>query len=407
MAFPATLVWEYRTTGNNLNAGIFDPSLGGVDYSQQDAAQVAFTDLVIGATNTQLTSVATPFTDAMVGNGIAVASGTGFTVQLAYIISVAAGVATMDRPMGTAGSTGGVGKLGGGLALPTDAILETVVAGNIVWIKSGTYTLTSAIALAIDGTATLPVQVIGYNTTRGDDPTGSNRPLIAAGSNTWWFTGLYWNFNNVELTTTAQYGFNTATCTMRNCKSTHTGSTNAFAFRCNNGTNVYIDCEASSTNASGFNTGTYSCNFLYCYAHDCGAAGWDLVAFCSMSHCIADTCATGIKIGGYNCSLINNTIYNAVTAYGIDIIAAASQLTMINNIINTYYGTAISAGPTQVVVTGGYNNYYGCNTDRSNGFPALTGDNDIDPQFTDAANGNFTTGANVADTGRGITLGVG
>src|SRR5204862_226565 len=78
---PAALVWEVRTTGAGTNAGAFDPSVTspGTDYSQQDAAQITYTDLVIGGTTTQLTSAANPFTSAHVGNTINVTGGTGFT----------------------------------------------------------------------------------------------------------------------------------------------------------------------------------------------------------------------------------------------------------------------------------------------------------------------------------------
>src|SRR4051794_13294314 len=104
MALPSTGVWEIRVTGASTNGAMFDPSVtaAGTDYSQQDAAQVTYTDLVIGATTTQLTSAANPFTSAYVGNTINVTGGTGFTVGRYNIRSVAGSTATMDRAVGTA-----------------------------------------------------------------------------------------------------------------------------------------------------------------------------------------------------------------------------------------------------------------------------------------------------------------
>ena len=51
----------------------------GVDYSQQNSAQFSFTDLVIAATTTNVTSAGHPFGVNCVGNTINVTSGTGFT----------------------------------------------------------------------------------------------------------------------------------------------------------------------------------------------------------------------------------------------------------------------------------------------------------------------------------------
>ena len=83
MAFSANMIWEFRTTGSANNGGGFVEGATGTDYSQQDAAEIAFTDLVIdGADNTKITSAAHPFSVAHVGNVINVTGGTGFTVRV-------------------------------------------------------------------------------------------------------------------------------------------------------------------------------------------------------------------------------------------------------------------------------------------------------------------------------------
>ena len=116
MPLSASQVWEVRTTGSDSNGGGFKAAASGTDYSQQDAAQVTYSDLVIGTTTTQLTSAANPFTSAHVGNIVYVSGGTGFTTGRYEVTAVSAGVATMDRSVGTASSTGGIGKLGGAIA---------------------------------------------------------------------------------------------------------------------------------------------------------------------------------------------------------------------------------------------------------------------------------------------------
>ena len=88
MAFTATTEWDVRTTGSDSNGGAFDTASTGTDYSQRDTPLISYTDLVIGSTNTQLTSAANPFTAAHVGNIINVTGGTGFTVQRVQVVSV-------------------------------------------------------------------------------------------------------------------------------------------------------------------------------------------------------------------------------------------------------------------------------------------------------------------------------
>ncbi len=175
MAFTATAQWDVRTTGSNSNGGGFDPTSTGTNFAMQDSPQVTYTDLVVDAvTNTNCTSAGNPFTSVDVGNVINVTSGTGFSVQRVQVISVAAGVATCDKSLGTLSSTGGHGVLGGGLA--TIATANTLaVIGNTLNIKAGTYTLTASVAVG-----QITVNWIGYANTWAD---GGTKPLITTATN--------------------------------------------------------------------------------------------------------------------------------------------------------------------------------------------------------------------------------
>jgi hypothetical protein len=147
-----------------------------IDYSQQNAAQIAYTDMVIdGTTNTNFTSAGNPVTAAHVGNIINVTGGTGFTVQRVQIISQAAGVATCDKSLGTLSSTGGTGNLGGSL-LTIPAVVALVVSNNTVHIKAGTYTQTTTILEGISGN----IRYLGYGSTHFDNGT---KPLITTATN--------------------------------------------------------------------------------------------------------------------------------------------------------------------------------------------------------------------------------
>lgn len=186
MAIAASMNWDVRSTGSDSNGGGFDPTSGtpGTNYAQQDSPQVTYTDIVIDATtNTKCTSAGTPFTSAHVGNVINVTSGTGFTVQRVQILSVTAAVATCDKSLGTLSSTGGNGKLGGGL-LTIATALSAGIAGNTFNVKNGTFTFTSAQNFATNGTYTNATNTMsGYNSAWGDAPTGTNRPLITTATN--------------------------------------------------------------------------------------------------------------------------------------------------------------------------------------------------------------------------------
>jgi hypothetical protein len=178
MAFSATTEWDVRTTGSDSNGGGFNTASSGTDYSQQDSPQVTYTDLVIGATNTQLTSSANPFTSAYVGNVINIPAGTGFTTGRYQVVSVASGVATMDRSVGTASSTGGSGKLGGAMATVQGlftALIAVNVQGMTCHLKAGTYSTTTA--NAITG---ITFTLIGYQSAHRDYGT---KPLITTATN--------------------------------------------------------------------------------------------------------------------------------------------------------------------------------------------------------------------------------
>lgn len=176
MALSAATVWEVRTAGSDTAcSGGFVTGQSGTDYSQQDAAQYTGTNLVIdGALNTKVTSATHNFVAADVGNLIRVTAGTNFTVGFYQIVSCASNAATLDRAVGTIGSTGGTFAVGGALATPGLAV-AALVAGHTIYAK-GSYTTTTNTAnvtggrldFAVSGTQVAFNKFYGYTTTRGD-----------------------------------------------------------------------------------------------------------------------------------------------------------------------------------------------------------------------------------------------
>lgn len=406
MALPATLVWEIRPTNGTANAGGgFDPSVAspGTDFSQQDAVQVAYTDLVIGASNT-LTSAATPFTAADVGNNLTITSGTGFTAGIYNIQSHAAGVVTMDRSPGTLASTGGVGNLGGarsGLNQGTTKVQASVVAGNKIWIKNEAWN--EAVTLSVAGAAGNPITFEGYNSTRGDAPTGSNRPrnnrASAAGNA---ISGSVADniFKHIWVSNCGSVGGwmnGSIPTTYVNCRSSNN---TGYGF---NVTGVKINCESDNNSSDGFNAvSTVQRGFFACYAHDNSGVGLDLVGVAeTVAFCISEANASHGIATSIGSNLIINCTINANTGASTDGITGTTPSAgnmVYNSIIsnNGRYGVNFTDGDS---VIADFNDYYGNGTAARNNFPTGANDLALDPGFTNAAGGDFSIGTNLKALG--------
>ena len=403
MALASAIVWEIRTTAtaSNANGGGFKTGASGTDFSQQDAAQYNLTGVTTAAADAILLS-ASAAAD-MVGNIANITSGTNFTVGRYEIISVVVGTSiTLDRTCTTAAGSAGVVNIGGALSLGSsdDAVFEAMVAGNIAYVKAGTYTIGGNVAVAADATAQSPIDIIGYNATRGDNPTGASRPTLAFGANTATFAGNYYNFAHLIFTTTASLGLALGVGAIaRNCKVTNSsGTAGRSAIDATEMGVRVLNCELISTNGEALAFGGASANGSIAhgnYIHD-SATGIVTGAadFVTMTFNIVDTCTTAITIssGGIGMVLLNNTLYSGTT--GINLLATtATRVTALNNIISSFTTGASAAALTDSNFFD-YNNFHNNTTARTN---VTAGANDIalDPAFVDAPNGNFAVGTNM------------
>lgn len=308
MALPATGVWEVQTGGSDANGGMFDPSVTspGTDYTYgagQNA--IVYSDLVIQATTTQVASAGRSFVAADVGNTINIVSGTGFTTGRYNIRSVSSGIATLDRSAGTAASTGGTGTLGGALLSPA-VPCASIVEGNMVYVKTGTYLITSTTQNIAGGRILFGVggQMIGYGTTRGD----SGRPTLqasgvgpsicsASGNVGVSFINIIADGNSIAGTK----GFVGGATGMRhiNCKAMRT------AFEGFQSAGLYVRCEAASCNV-GFGTAG---PLFDCVARSCVSNGF-AIGGGTVIRCIA------ISNGGVGFLLQFEGVAVNCTAYG-------------------------------------------------------------------------------------------
>jgi hypothetical protein len=155
------------TTNGCATTGSPSSATWSIDYSCQSSAQVSFTDLVIGATTTHLTSAANPFGAQWVGNILQVTSGTNFTTGFYCIQSISSGAAVMDRSVGTAAASSGHAAMGGAWATWAHLTTMVPVGGNTVWQK-GTIAITSQQTISSAPTAGTHLSIRGYGTYRGD-----------------------------------------------------------------------------------------------------------------------------------------------------------------------------------------------------------------------------------------------
>lgn len=405
MALPSTLVWEVRPTNGTANAGGgFDPSVAspGTDFSQQNAVQIAFTDLVIGGTTTQLTSAANPFGSTHVGNNIAITSGTGFTAGIYNIRSVAGVTATMDRAVGTASSTGGNGNLGGarnGFSTGTTTLNVVIVASNLVWVKNEAWN--ELVNLTNAGAFNNLTRIIGYNTSRGDNPTGSNRPN-----------------NNRAAAATNCFTCGSNYVLWQNLIAQGAGSAN-MGFRVTASQQVFVNCRATGNAGRGF-SGEQNATFIACeadgnstdgmlltnQAFGCNAHGNTSSGFnCNQNAVVLNFCIAYANSGvGFlqlgNLSTMNACTSNANTGASTDGMSATYQcVSAVGNIFsnNGRYGANGAAAAGQGYAD--YNDFFNNATAARNLWPTGPNDQTLDPQFTNAAAGNFAIGTNLKALG--------
>lgn len=270
MALNTAIEWEVRTTGNDNNGGGFRVGASGSDFSQQDAAQAVTTvATVVHTTTTQINVSAGDYTVTAndVGNLIQIYGGTANAGI--YEITVADTINnrwTVDRSVGTAGQTV-VCNMGGALLSPA---MTAPVNGNIVWIKSGTYTMSVNTNNVANGkwSKNTAILVVGYNTNRAWGNTDT-KPIIQAtvtltsmwdGSSNW-VNNIDFDANSQASTRCVNNGaftrciFRNATLANNMILATHCVATGNSAIPFSGASSGYVYCEAHDNTATGFSCG--------------------------------------------------------------------------------------------------------------------------------------------------------
>lgn len=349
------MVFEVRSGGNDLNGGGFDPTVAspGTDYSQQDSAQISFTDLNITGTNTQVTSAGNPFTSAHVGNVIQVPSGiTNFTAGFYRIVSVSGSTATLDRAIGTANSTQASGsiKLGGAFATIQQGLQQCTEFNITVYVKAATYVITSAITPPSSGSTQALGILIGYTSTRGDNGRATIQ-LNSTGINmcTWnsYASVGYFAWENFVLdgnSKTDVNGFSltsagsSMTFLFRNC--IFKRFTDRHCMRSNNALVVVDHCDFTDNAFTAAASNESGCILL-------GTKG--VVNNCYIYSNTGSSNYISSGISGAWLTCINNIIYNntgSYTFYGMNV----NHSTIVNNIAHSNSHTGILTDTSPAIV---------------------------------------------------------
>lgn len=312
MALPATSVFEIHQAGSDANGGGFSSGGTGTDYSQQDAAQFSGTNLASDGSG-NVSSVTHNFVSTDVDNFLNITAGTGLTVGVYRIISVAANKATLDRTPGASGSAG-TWAVGGAFATIGKALALMILNGMTCYVKysATAYSISTGLTIGTGTSFGTSTNIIGYTTTRGDIQSpadivgGLTRPIVKA--------------------TAAIVGM------------TLSGA----------GVSVqHIEFDGNSTGTQGMViSGTYHNSFVNCRAHhwttegykEAGTAG-NAILMCEIDHCAGANGAVYVGSGSvYYCSVHENTVP------GIYLLAFG---TCIENLV--YSNTGASSDGIQVI----------------------------------------------------------
>lgn len=372
----------------------------GIDYSQGTAAIINNTDLACAdgnAASPTVTSAGTPFGRNHVGNIIHVTAGTDYTAGWYEIVSVSGTTATLDRAVGLDGAlTGGTFYVGGALSMNStldDDVLELPAAGKVIFVKNnGTVSIGETVSVALAGTAAAGIHLVGYNSQRGDSPTGDNRPLLNIAASA--FTlGTRWVIKNLRTTGTGTAALaigNTGIAI--NVKARNTSTTAARPAIATNTNTQLFNVEAISWRGIAISNGNTAGVLYGCNAHDSdeglrvASTGSPLVVASRSIFHSNKTAAVRMTTTTTGPTIIDNcTLYGAENKLGIGLsVPTGATAQSIKNSIIYGFATGVSCADTNSEGFDDYNDYYNNTSDVSSVTQWQKGPHcvAVDPAFT-------------------------
>lgn len=417
MALSAAIEWDVRSGGSDNNGGGFKSGASGTDRSQQTAAHASGTNLTVDAvTNTDVAPDGYTPAAADVGNVIQITAGAGFTAGFYEIASIQSGKWRLDRSPAATGTSGATWAIGGALATPGKAG-QAHVAGNTIWLKQATYTITSASSNVAGGcltiaasTSTQQTILQGWDTNRTIGNTDT-KPIIKADGVITSFTlvataGSGVHINNVEVD--------------GNSRSSSRGiSFGAYnqVFRCNvkNCTNYGFYAQPTSVAILCYATGCSSASAFYdmscigCVAYANTSHGFQAhsqaVTYsdcCSISNTGASTCGfiadSFVEFIASNCTAYGNGQHGFYFSSGNTGHNSAVNCLAVGNGAYGYTNSSTATNMTWLFSCAGYNNTSGnvnatyIPTSRQQNFTALSADPFVSAAGLDFALNNTAGG---------------
>jgi len=425
MALHQDTIWEVRTGGSNENGGGFHDRIPGtsVDYSQQNAPQLALIDLVGSAASVTVTSVVGGFTAAMVGNVMRIRAGTNFTVGFYEIVARnSANSVDLDRIPCTGAGSVGLSKTGGG-QINCDLIDTVVVPGNTVYIENGNYAAHPTVTFSGAYTKTLPLTIWGYNGARNTRPTGLNRPLIALAGNVFnvntnikirnvSFEGTVTTAGNALLKIITASG--NGLVFFENCKFNHLSTGRGIITNTPSVNSIIaIDCEFLSATPGGIlsigidNIGSgQPITVLNCYFHSLSyginQVGADFAQLYALFSIFANILINGINADGTEGARVMNCVFEDIVGDGFN--TGGGGTTIVNNSFSNCVNSGINS-PATIVKN---NNFFGCGTPWIGGtLRPLDNNTFVNPQFvTPGSNYALQRTSGLIDRAFSMRLGV-
>jgi len=268
----------------------------------------------------------------------------------------------------TSGSNAAAGTSEGAAWLTIDKGMNTVAAGDKVWVKAdGNYAELATIDTV--GTTTAPIVFEGYTTTTGDGGratiTGSSTRANCVADSIAANTNIYYVFKNFRFTAATGIGFSTDcnVLVFKNCKFDNNGSHGLSCrlvsgelceFSSNGGSGVlgnsgsqggslFIGCKFYSNGATGLSAGSFSSVLFGCIffsnATDNLWAFGGTNSVCAVINCVFDGDSKDSDIGismqanAWVGAIINSIFYDCATGISSDV-NVGEQLISRNNLVN-------------------------------------------------------------------------